>query len=900
MKTKGIDKTLYNLLVKLGNDFKSFNAAKLVEILTKADKEYHNDGIIYLTDEEYDYIKDRLYTKAPKNEYFKKVGAEPSEKLKVKLPYYLGSQDKIKYEDVKPLNNWFSKYNNPEEYVISEKLDGISCLIVCDDNDNENIKIYTRGDGKFGMDISFIKNYIKSIPSKLPKGIAVRGELLLSKEQWEKIKDMGANPRNVVAGLINSKTANAEILPLIDFVVYEVLSHEYNNADSLKYAKSLKFMVVKHIIVKSKLDNDELLEILKDFKLKSKYEIDGIVITHNKKHKANKDKNPEYSFAFKSNLLLDDATVTVTGVEWNVSKDKFLKPIVKFNPIVLNGVSIKQATGFNADFITKNKIGKGSILKIQRSGDVIPHITEVIKSSDSNLPDMPDVKYNWNKTNVDIILDDDDKNREHDIKTFIFFMKTLDIKGISEGIITKLYDNSYDTLYKIMNITKEELLEIDGIKNKSAENILSALSDISGKSCIDLMKASNILGRGLGERKLKVILDLYPFICTNKKRALQLTVEDIKKVNGMGDLSSQLFVDNLNKFYEFYESLGFKEEKEVIKEKPKKTGENNKNIENNYYVFSGFRNKDYEKYITENGGFIDDTIKKNTTHLIVKDTSKTTSKIQLAKEKGIKVISEDDFLKIKEQPKKMVKEESSDSESESDDEPIIEPKKKVKEVPKVIPKIMPKVEPKKEEIKPKETKTETKYNKLLENKHFAFGGIKNKTIEKLILDNNGIIDATVKKDTLFLIVKDLSKITLKTQTANKLKIPIILEDQFIKVITLNREELKKKYNEEIEELEKIKANVKPIIKKEVKTKEVKTKAKEEPPVDKIKIEGTYFSINGIKNKKVEKCILDHKGFITPTVTKKTNYLIVADKTKITKKVQDAIDKNVKIILINEI
>ena len=231
------------------------------------------------------------------------------------------------------------------------------------------------------------------------------------------------------------------------------------------------------------------------------------------------------------------------------------------------------------------------------------------------------------------------------------------------------------------------------------------------------------------------------------------------------------------------------------------------------------------------------------------------------------------------------KEESSDS--ESDDEPIIELKKKVKEVPKVIPK-----------VESKETKTETKYNKLLENKHFAFGGIKNKTIEKLILDNNGIIDTIVKKDTLFLIVKDLLKNTLKTQTANKLKIPIILEDQFIKVVTLNREELKKKYNEEIQELEKIKVNVKPIIKKEVKTKSKEDL--EEPPVDKIKIEGTYFSINGIKNKKVEKCILDHNGFITPTVTKKTNYLIVTDKTKITKKVQDAIDKKVKIILINEI
>ncbi|MFN9952718.1 MAG: hypothetical protein ACK55I_06435, partial [bacterium] len=113
-----------------------------------------------------------------------------------------------------------------------------------------------------------------------------------------------------------------------------------------------------------------LFELLKTFKSNSEYEIDGIVITHNKKHELKDVKNPEYSFAFKANSLLDEAEAIVIDVIWNMSKDRYLKPVVKFHPITLNGVTIKQATGSNADYIVKNKIGKGSIVKIQRSGDV--------------------------------------------------------------------------------------------------------------------------------------------------------------------------------------------------------------------------------------------------------------------------------------------------------------------------------------------------------------------------------------------------------------------------------------------------------------------------------------------------------------------------------------------------
>jgi len=633
---------MYEDLFDANNKYLKLKTKELIEILTKADKAYHLDGNSILTDNQYDLLKDRLKTLAPKNAYFKKVGFKPPDKLKVKLPYYLGSQDKIKYEDVKELNAWYAKYMNPTEYVISEKLDGISCLIVVDNKGK--YKIYTRGDGYYGTDISHIKDYIKSIPKKLPKNIAVRGELLLSKENWEKIKHTGVNPRNVVAGIINRKTIDKNILELVDFVVYELLSEKIDSYIGLEYMKSVGFKIVHNNFIKKIMNNDELLDMLKLFKNESLYEIDGIVITHNKYHPLKDGKNPDYSFAFKSNMLLDEAEVIVKDVEWNVSKHKYLKPIVKFNPVAINGVMIKQATGFNADFIVKHTIGVGSIIKIQRSGDVIPHITAILKPADNNKPLMPTIPYIWNKTKIDILIEGDEKNREQDIKTFTFFMKSLQIKGVSEGIITKLYDNSYDTIHKIINITKDELLTIDGFKDKSADNLLKALSEIKNKKCIEIMVASNIIGRGLGGRKLELILEKYPFICGDKTKGLKLTIDDIKSIEGMGDITSAQFIDNLKRFYDFYEELGMKltEQKTKIKEKIE-NGKINKKFENKHFVFTGFRNKDYEKYIVDNNGVVDGTVKKTTNYLVIKDNTKITGKMNEAIEKGIIILTKEDF-----------------------------------------------------------------------------------------------------------------------------------------------------------------------------------------------------------------------------------------------------------------
>ena len=631
-------------------DYKKLSVKEIIDLLIKSDIQYYNLGEPIFNDDEYDEIKEYLRNIDKKNEYFKRVGADVAIDNKVKLPFYLGSQDKIKDDD-KTLQKWLKKYNNPSSYVISEKLDGISCLIIINNN---KIRIYTRGNGIYGQDITQLKDIIKGIPPFNDKQkIAIRGELIINKNNWTKIADKGANARNVVAGTINSKIIDKNIAKYIEFIAYDVLNPRNNIEKSLEYATSLNFNVVKYI-VKSELSILSLYDLFKNWKETSNYEIDGLVITHNDIYKIKSGENPKYSFAFKSLKMHQEIDVIVTDIEWNISKDKYIKPIVKFNEIKLNGVKIKQATGFNADYIVKNIIGIGSKITIIRSGDVIPHIKNVLKPATNGKPLMPLLSYKWK--GKDIILENNSKNREQDIKIYTYFMKTLNIKGIGEGIITKLYDNSYDTLYKIINISKNELLNIDGFKEKSTNNLIESLKSIKTKKCLEIMHASNLLGRGLGEKKLNLVFEVYPFICSDQEKTLKLTVDDLKKINGLGELSASLIISNLKTFLDFYNSLNIddKDNKDDKYDKYKddkddkddnKDDDKDDKYKDNIYVFTGIRDKDLEKIIISSGGKIANIVNKKTTLVIVKDYNDNTVKVKTARSLNIPIITYDDFIK---------------------------------------------------------------------------------------------------------------------------------------------------------------------------------------------------------------------------------------------------------------
>jgi DNA 3'-phosphatase len=631
----------------------------IIAFLIKADDAFFNDDDDLIHDDIYDIIKDHIRKKYPKDKYFKRVGADV--KNKVVLPYYMGSQNKIK-DSQDEITKYQAKYNKGS-YRISDKLDGVSCMIVYTP---DKIKMYTRGNGTEGQDITHLLDYINEIHSPYNasdiqiyglnnKEIAVRGELIISKDNWEALGvagKQGANPRNTVAGAINSDILNKDILSKIDFVAYALVYPKL--IDGQQKLAEMGFKVANSVTTDT-LNLESLSSILEKRRAEGEYVIDGIVIEDvSQYYEIEKGKNPEYSFAFKSIHTLEQVEVIVSKVEWNVSKDLYMKPIVMFNEIDLDGVKIKQATGFNAAYIAKNVVGPGSRIIIIRSGNVIPHIQSVLTPSANGKPSIPGkegVDYKWNDTHVDIlmIVKEGDKNRDYDIKNLMYFMKTANIENMGQGNITKIYDAGFSDIKQIANISKEDLLKIDGFKEKTATNIINALAEIKNIECLILMDASNMMGRGFSYKKIKLITDKFPYILEHDKKSREmtarLTASDLLGVEGIAEISAKLFLDNLPKFYDFYDNLGIKCKSPQKADKGSSTPTMiDANILDKSFVFTGFRDKAIEAYIVRMGGSIKTTISKNTDYLVVADINDNSSKVEKARSLGIPIILRDNNI----------------------------------------------------------------------------------------------------------------------------------------------------------------------------------------------------------------------------------------------------------------
>ena len=633
------------VIIKQMNDFKKngitylsqLNETQLVSIITTANTLYYNHSPI-LTDNEYDIIQEFIKENYPTNSSLSNVGAQV-ERNKVTLPYHMASMDKIK-PDTNALTNWMKKFIGP--YVLSCKLDGVSGLFTTEGKD---AKLYTRGDGTVGQDVSYLIPYLR-VPKT--KNIVIRGEFIISKQIFEtKYKPQFANPRNLVAGIINHKNIDEKIKD-VSFVAYEVihpvlppskqmelLSHPEMNVECVSYSKE------------SVLTNELLSNILVEWRKTSPYEIDGIIVADDKIYER-KPGNPEHTFAFKMVLSDQIAEAKVVDVIWTPSKDGYLKPRVQIEPIQLGGVKIEFATGFNGAFIKDNNIGVGAIIELIRSGDVIPHIRKVVTPAEN--AKMPSVPYTWNNTYIDVVLQDCSGDETVKEKNITGFFRGIGVDGLSSGNIGRIIQAGFDSVPKIINMSIDDFLQVDGFKMTMATKIHNGIRErLKEASMVTLMSASNLFGRGFSEKKLELIMNEYPNILMDTEPKEQV-IHKISSIKGMAKKTAEAFVEKISEFNNFMKDIGlFKKLHEHVNEYESNSKENKKDMDetNELYgktiVITGFRDNTLEDKLKKTGSKIGSSVSKNTFIVLVKDKEKETGKTNEAIKLGIPIMTLDEF-----------------------------------------------------------------------------------------------------------------------------------------------------------------------------------------------------------------------------------------------------------------
>lgn len=595
----------------------------MIEKLKLYDKEYYNQGTPKITDTEYDLLKEKAKKLYPTHPYFNSVGAEVERGKKVKLPFVLGSLDKVKSDNVE---KWTKERG---ALVASHKLDGVSFMVTY-----ENGKVIfasTRGNGVEGQDITDkIKLILPEIDIK--DVISLRGELLLFNEDHMKLGFK--NRRNGVAGLISKDDIDLDVLKLLHPIFYEVLDAEYGvmdeedidfgrEEDRLDFIEGLGLNVVPFKIIKY---NENIVEELTEMLMESKvqpYDTDGIVLTENDSERENV-MLPSNKVAFKVNT--EAVKVKVKKVEWNLGRTGKITPLVYIEPVELDGVTISKATGFNYEFILTSGIDTGAVVGLVRSGGVIPFITEVFEKVEPVTPDVcPACGSRIKHIGVDLVCQNKDCY-DSKVRQIAHFFKTMGSEFISETTIRNLGVESIEDVY---NLDELEIAQIEGFGIKKAEQVYYEIQKTLKVTPDKLLAAFGI--SGVGKTLSAPILEKYTF-------DELFSVDRIEGIEGVGEILSDNIVKNINKFGKLYEFLKEKGLEFVMKEKS--------NISGLVFTLTGkmpMKRDVVTQMISAKGGYVKG-ISKNTNYLVTDDMDSGSIKNQKAQKFGTKIISFDELM----------------------------------------------------------------------------------------------------------------------------------------------------------------------------------------------------------------------------------------------------------------
>jgi DNA ligase (NAD+) len=609
----------------------------LVARLTAASHAYHNGLPPLMSDAEYDAALEQLAAAAPDHPFLTRVGAPLATGDEVTLPNVLPSLNKIKGTD-DSLPKWLTR-NPAPHYHVSQKLDGCSALWLPKER-----KLYTRGDGIKGRDISAFVPYFKGLivpaaPAPMASG-AIRGELIM--RTTSTAIPAGKIARNIVAGALNRKEADPALFAEIRFVAYELIDPPtLTPLDASKALRAAGYEIAPvTFLPAAQVTPDRLSALFSSEEAVSPYAIDGIVVAPNTSRAAaptltdrmGAAQNPADRVAWKTRLTATTATTTVRAVEWNVSASGYLIPRVLFDTVTLAGANIAAATGLHARWISDNAVGPGATIEIRRAGDVIPQIIAVHTPAPAGAALPPTGTWTWI---TDIHAAASAETPESACARLTRGLAELGAENVGPGLVARLYAAGFTTLGAIFAASVADFAaRVEGVKAKGAERLHAGLrAKQSTWTELTFLCASCVFPRGIGHTRLTPLLALNPNPVTWDATALSAA-----SPAGLSATTIHAICEAIPA-YVTWRTANFPGTT-VAPAPALLSAAATAKADAATVVFTGFRDKALEAALTAAGHIVADTVSKKTTHILYPDGPEPTStKITKARDHGAQILT---------------------------------------------------------------------------------------------------------------------------------------------------------------------------------------------------------------------------------------------------------------------
>ena len=652
---------------------------ELVDIINKANYEYHVLDIPTITDQEYDkYLRELINLEVEHPEFerddspTKKIGGEVidgfnkviHEKPMLSLSNVFNEAEIIEFDEK------IKKEGFNPNYVCELKIDGLSVSLIY--KNGKFVSAATRGDGIQGEDITHNVRTIKSIPLKLNKDIdiEVRGEIFMSKKvlsDLNKLREeqglpLFQNCRNAAAGSVRQLDSKIAGQRKLDAFIYHLPNPEDYNISShyeaLEFMKELGFKVNSNNKLVS--DVNGIIDFITDkasIREDLPYDIDGVVIKVNDLNTQRMlgftSKYPKWATAYK--FPATEVLTKLTDIIFTVGRTGQVTPNAVLEPVIVQGSTIRRATLHNEQYVVDKDLKIGDIVSIRKAGDVIPEVVAPIKERRTgsekefhmirNCP-ICDSELKISRSGIDYFCDND-MCPKRNIESLIHYSsrKAMNIDGLGDRIIEDFYNLGFikniEDIYSLDD-KKNELMELEGFGQKSVNNLLESIENSKSNSLERLLFSLGI--SGIGEKNAKILAKKY----NNIDNLIDATIEEFNNINDIGPILAKNIYDYfkdesniklINNLKEIGVNMDYIGDKVV----------ENINFLNKRFVVTGtldnYGRDDIKLLIENNGGITTDSVSKKTDVLIV--GKNPGSKFEKAKSLGIEIWDEDVLEKMK-------------------------------------------------------------------------------------------------------------------------------------------------------------------------------------------------------------------------------------------------------------